>query len=91
MEDEELEVRKLMFEKNFKLIQGEHIMIEIEQFKTMEREFRQILRNELSEDLVSDFKEFMGQVHLCLKLINKCPDKDLLENEVREKVEELVP
>ena len=28
---------------------------------------------------------------MCLKLINKCPDKDLLENEVREKVEELVP
>ena len=57
----------------------------------MEREFRAFLREKLSKEMVSEFKEFMQQVHLCLKLINKCPDKDLLENEVREKVEELIP
>lgn len=91
MEEEEFEVRKLIFEKNFKLISGEHIQIEIDQFNQMEREFRAFLRDKLSKEMVGEFKEFMQQVHLCLKLINKCPDKDLLENEVREKVDELIP
>ena len=28
---------------------------------------------------------------MCLKLLQKCPTKDLLDNEVKEKVEELCP
>ena len=36
MEDEETEIRNLMFQKNFILIKGEHIKINVEQYKIMQ-------------------------------------------------------
>jgi len=44
MECEELEIRKLMFTKNFALLQKEHIKIDVEQFYQLEKEYRQHIR-----------------------------------------------
>ena len=91
MEDEEVEIRKLMFLKNLKLILAEQIKINVDQFKALQTEFKQVLKHELDTEKADEFKEFMNQVNMCLKLLQKCPTKDLLDNEVKEKVEELCP
>lgn len=57
----------------------------------MQEEFRQDLRQELDSEIAKEFKEFREQVNLCIKFIQKCPTKDLLDNEVKEKIEELCP
>ena len=91
MEDEETGIRKLMFQKNLSLIQAEHVKINVQQYRTMQQEYRQVLRRELDAETITEFKDFSESVTMCLKLLQKCPTKDLLENEVREKVEELCP
>lgn len=89
--DEEVEIRKMIFERHFKLLQNEHVKIDAEQFKGLEREYQKVLRTKLDSKVKEEFKEFMSQVHLCLKLINKCPDKGILDDEVKESVDEIMP
>ena len=91
MEDEENEIRRLIVRKSLDLVLAEHMKIEVEQFKAIEREFRQVLKKYLSKKESEPYIEFIQQVSLCLKLVLKCPTKELLENEVREKIEELCP
>ena len=91
MEEEEVEIRKMIFERHFKLLQDSHVKIDAEQFARLEREYRNVLRTKLESTVKEEFKEFISQVHLWLKLINKCPDKTILDEEVKESVEEIVP
>ena len=94
MEDEELEISRIIFEKHFTLLKDEHLKLDVEQYKRVEKEYKRIRasgRNELSEEMVSEFKEFAQTVNLCLKLITKCPDKDILEEEVKDQVIEMMP
>ena len=57
----------------------------------MESEYKRTLRSRLDTNIKKEFREFMSQVHLCLKLINKCPDKGILEDEVKEEIEDMMP
>ena len=50
-----------------------------------------MLKQELNAETIAEYKDFSESVTMCLKLLSKCPTKDLLDNEVREKVEELCP
>ena len=47
-----------MFEKNMRLILDDHIQIDVDQFKAMQKEYRQFLKQKLSEDSSTSFKEF---------------------------------
>ena len=91
MEDEEIEVRKLMFQKNLVLILDGHIKIDVEHFKAMQTEFKSVLRKELDADIVEKFKEFMQTVNGCLKALTRCPTKELLDNEVKDFITEECP
>jgi hypothetical protein len=91
MEEEELEIRRLIVRKSLDLVLAEHMKIDVEQFKALKNEFRQVLKKKLSKKESETYIEFIQQVDLCLKLVRKCPTKELLENEVREKIEELCP
>ena len=91
MESEEVQIRKLMFEKNLALILAEHVKIDVDQFKAMEKEFRSVLKEHLSSESATSFSDFRTSVNLCLKLLKKCPTKELLDKEVKEKVLEMCP
>ena len=51
MEDEELEISRIIFEKHFTLLKDEHLKLDVEQYKRVEKEYKRIRasgRNELS-------------------------------------------
>lgn len=94
MEDEETEVRKLITRKTLGLLTNELTKIDIEQVKALEIEYKLLLKKDLAAEEADEeekFSDFFYNVNMCLKMIKKCPTKELLDEIVREKVTEICP
>ena len=89
MEDEEAQIRLMIFEKNLELILQKHQTINYEQFKNLEVEFKKRLKSHSSKQLCQKFKDAKERVSNCVNIIAFCPTKALLENEAREQVSDL--
>jgi len=59
MEEEEVEIRRLIVRKNLDLILDEHIKIDGEHYKSLDKEYRQVLKKELSEEESEPYTEFL--------------------------------
>jgi hypothetical protein len=74
MEREELSICKTMFERNLDLILNKHIMIDLDQFSAMEKEYRCLLRDKLSDHMKKQMDELRQKAHMCKRMIRKCPN-----------------